>query len=136
MHAHLRIARPVSALEPSVAMYCKGLGLVEIARFADHEGFDGVMLGRAGADYHFEFTRCRSHPVQPSPTSEDLIVFYLPDRAEWQRTCQSMLEAGFREVSPFNPYWGQRGRTFEDHDRYRVVLEQAEWEHGRVYARA
>jgi YycE-like N-terminal domain/YycE-like C-terminal domain len=130
MHMALRIARPVSALERSVEMYVKGLGLTVITRFEDHDGFDGVMLGRAGLDYHFEFTYCRSHPVRPTPTPEDLVVFYLPDRAEWLRTCQSMLEAGFAEVSPFNPYWQRRGRTFQDHDRYCVVLERAEWETG------
>lgn len=106
MKPHLRIARPVSALERSVAMYSKGLGLIEIGRFEDHEGFDGVMLGRVGLGYHFEFTCCRTHPVEPRPTPEDLVVFYLPDRAEWQRTCQSMLEAGFKEVTPFNPTGG------------------------------
>ena len=123
----LRIARPVSALERSVAMYWKGLGLVEIGRFADHEGFDGVMLGQPGAGYHFEFTYCRSHPVAPSPTPEDLVVLYLPRADEWRTTCAAMLEAGFKEVESFNPYWSTRGRTFEDHDRYRVVLEQAAW---------
>jgi hypothetical protein len=130
MQPKLRIARPVSALERSFAMCVEGLGLAVIGSFADHDGFDGAMLGKAGLDYHFEFTYCRSHPVRPSPTPEDLVVFYLPDRADWQRTCQAMLDAGFAEVASFNPYWGRRGRTFEDHDRYRVVLEQAEWESG------
>ncbi|MGS0754562.1 hypothetical protein ACVBEH_07485 [Roseateles sp. GG27B] len=60
-----------------------------------------------------------------------MVVFYLPDRTEWQKTCQSMLRAGFTEVSPFNPYWQKRGRTFEDQDHYRVVLEQAEWSDGK-----
>jgi len=126
---HLRIARPVSALERSVAMYRKGLGLAEVGRFDDHEGFDGVMLGKPGLDYHFEFTHCRSHPVAPSPTPEDLVVFYVPAAAEWRDACRAMLAAGFAEVEPFNPYWRQRGRTFRDHDGYRVVLEQASWTH-------
>ena len=125
MRAPLRIARPVTALERSVAMYREGLGLREIGRFENHEGFDGVMLGGAGLDYHFEFTYCRGHPVRPAPTPEDLVVFYLPDPTEWRRTCDSMLEAGFTEVPSYNPYWRRRGRTFEDHDRYRVVLQQA-----------
>jgi catechol 2,3-dioxygenase-like lactoylglutathione lyase family enzyme len=128
MQEQLRIARPVSALERAVAMYRDGLGLREIGRFEDHEGFDGVMLGREGLPYHFEFTYCRAHPVLPNPTAEDLLVFYLPDAGEWRQACVSMLEAGFVEVAPFNPYWGQRGRTFEDPDRYRVVLERARWE--------
>ena len=128
MPGHLRIARPVSALERSVDLYRKGLGLIEIGRFEDHAGFDGVMLGRPGLPYHFEFTHCRAHPVAPTPTAEDLLVFYLPDLDDWVPACATMLEAGFVEVPPFNPYWGRRGRTFEDHDRYRLVLEQARWE--------
>jgi catechol 2,3-dioxygenase-like lactoylglutathione lyase family enzyme len=124
---HLRVARPVTALERSVEMYRQGLGLVELGRFADHDGFDGVMLGKPGLDYHFEFTYCRSHPVAPSPTAEDLVVFYVPHPEDWQVACAAMLDAGFSEAKPFNPYWGQRGRTFRDHDGYRVVLEQAAW---------
>lgn len=127
MDAHLRIARPVSSLARSVAMYRAGLGLQEIGRFDNHDGFDGVMLGRPGLGYHFEFTFCRTHPVAPAPTPEDLIVFYLPDAHAWRETCRSMREAGFVEVAPFNPYWQQRGRTFQDPDGYRVVLEQAVW---------
>ena len=127
MRAKLRIARPVRALERSAVMYEQGLGLTRIGRFEDHEGFDGIMLGKAGLDYHFEFTYQRGRPVHPNLTPEDLIVFYLPDHAEWLRTCQAMLNAGFVEVVPFNPYWRRCGRTFEDHDSYRVVLEHAEW---------
>jgi len=127
MQAHLRIARPVSDLERSVAIYRRGLGLAEIGRFEDHAGFDGVMLGRPGLDYHFEFTRCRAHPIDPAPSVEDLLVFYLPDPLGWQRSCTAMIEAGFTEVASFNPYWQERGRTFEDHDGYRVVLERAFW---------
>jgi catechol 2,3-dioxygenase-like lactoylglutathione lyase family enzyme len=127
----LRIGRPVSDLERSAAMYREGLGLVELGRFQDHEGFDGVMLGRPDWSCHFEFTYCRSHPVKPAPTPEDLVVFYMPDRSEWERLCRSMRAAGFAEVAPFNPYWQRRGRTFEDNDGYRVVLQQDEWDPGR-----
>jgi len=35
------------------------------------------MLGLSGANYHFEFTYCRAHPVVPAPTAEDLAVFYI-----------------------------------------------------------
>jgi catechol 2,3-dioxygenase-like lactoylglutathione lyase family enzyme len=127
MQAHLRIARPVSDLELSVAMYRQALGLDEIGRFENHEGFDGVMLGTPVSPYHFEFTFCRRHPVAPRPTVEDLLVLYIPEPAEWQSACQGMLQAGFAEVAPFNPYWEQRGRSFEDHDGYRIVLERASW---------
>jgi hypothetical protein len=83
------------------------------------------------APFRAAFLARRSRlPVSPSPTLEDLIVLYLPDASEWHRLCGSMLDAGFAEVASFNPYWQQRGRTFEDHDRYRIVLEQASWSNG------
>ncbi len=127
MQHHLRIARPVSDLPRSKAMYCAGLGLRVLGSFADHDGFDGVMLGRAGLSYHFEFTHCRTHPVAPQTTPEDLAVFYLPDSSEWQRACAEMLAAGFTQVASFNPYWDDSGRTFVDPDGYRVVLQNADW---------
>ncbi|MFL9872070.1 VOC family protein [Paraburkholderia megapolitana] len=127
MQTHLRVARPVSDLARSERMYCAALNLVALARFQDHQGFDGVMLGRSGMDYHFEFTQCRTHPVAPSPTHEDLLVFYVPDGDEWQSTCDRLVENGFVGVPSFNPYWDVSGRTFEDHDGYRVVLQRAAW---------
>ena len=127
MPHQLRIARPVRDLERTRDMYCRGLGLRVIGSFEDHAGFDGVMLGATGADYHFEFTYARTHPVQPTPTVEDLAVFYIPAESEWRAACAGMLGAGFRQVPAFNPYWDARGRTFEDHDGYRIVLQQAEW---------
>ena len=111
-------------------MYRHGLGLVELGRFENHDGFDGVMLGRPGWDCHFEFTYCRSHPVAPTPTPEDLVVFYVPDRGGWEAACGAMRKAGFEEVTPFNPYWKSQGRTFRDPDGYRIVLQQAAWEAG------
>ena len=127
MNAHLRIARPVTDLSRAVSMYKRGLALDEVGRFADHEGFDGVMLGTRDGAYHFEFTFCRIHPVVPAPTAEDLLVFYVPQPESWASRCKAMREAGFREVVPFNPYWMRLGCTFEDADGYRVVIQQASW---------
>ena len=127
MPPHLRIARPVTNLARTTDMYSRGLDLQVLANFEDHHGFDGVMLGVPGAQYHFEFTYSRHRPVSPSPTVEDLAIFYIPDEAEWQATCDAMLAAGFKQVAAFNPYWNVRGRTYEDADGYRVVLERAAW---------
>lgn len=54
------------------------------------------------------------------------MVLYIPLRAEWQTTCAGMVAAGFTRVASCNPYWDDRGRTYEDPDGYRVVLQQAE----------
>jgi hypothetical protein len=41
-----------------------------------------------------------------------------------------MVAAGFKQVASFNPYWDMRGRTYEDADGYRTVLEREEWRSG------
>jgi len=127
MRRHLRVARPVSDLGRSQEMYQRGLGLSVLGRFQDHAGFDGVMLGMTDADYHLEFTHCRRLDITPGPTAEDLLVFYVPEAAEWGSACERMRSAGFKLVTPFNPYWALQGRTFEDPDGYRVVLQRESW---------
>ncbi|MCP4092917.1 MAG: VOC family protein [Planctomycetes bacterium] len=122
MNAHLRIARPVRNLEQSAVMYERGLDFKRLGAFEDHDGFDGVMLGAEDATYHLEFTYCHTHPVAPAPTSEDLLVFYVPEKAAWQARCRAMVNAGFIRVDSPNPYWSANGATFEDLDGYRVVL--------------
>lgn len=127
MKAHLRVARPTDQLEAIVKMYRDGLGVDILGSFEAHEGFDGVMLGSAGMGYHFEFTRHPGHPVGKAPTKDNLLVFYIPDREEWEARCQQMEAAGFIPVQAYNPYWDRLGRTFEDLDGYRVVIQNADW---------
>lgn len=127
MEFHLRIARPARDLIRSEAMYRAGLGLARLGHFEDHDGFDGVMLGVPGGTYHLEFTHCRSHPIEPTPTPEDLLVVYVPERDEWEGRCAAMTAAGFEKVPSLNPYWERQGRTFADPDGYRVVIQCARW---------
>jgi len=105
----------------------EGLGLAPLGSFEDHEGFDGVMLGIPGVPYHLEFTRKRGHSAGRAPTQDNLLVFYLPDRQEWLDGVSRMLAAGYAPVPSFNPYWDRTGRTFEDPDGYRVVLQNEAW---------
>lgn len=123
----LRIARPTDDLDGLLPFYRDGLGLTLLFRFEDHDGFDGMMLGREGAPYHFEFTRARGHVAGRAPTQDNLLVFYLPDAEEWEAAIRRMKEAGFAPAASFNPYWDREGMTFEDPDGYRIVLQRAAW---------
>lgn len=123
----VRIARPTDDLEALLPFYREGLGLELIYRFEAHDGFDGIMLGRAGAGYHFEFTRSTRHRAGRAPSQEHLIVFYLEDEGRWREAVARMRGAGFEPVAALNPYWDRQGCTFEDPDGYRVVLQQGAW---------
>lgn len=126
----LRVARPTDDLQALLPFYCRGLGLEVLGSFVDHQGFDGVMLGRPGAPYHLELTHHRGHAVGRAPSADHLLVFYLPDGAEWTQAVERMQAAGFAPVPSDNPYWDREGRTFEDPDGYRVVLQRAAWPGG------
>lgn len=123
----LRVARPTDDLDALLPFYRDGLGFKVLFRFQDHDGFDGVMLGLQGAPYHLEFTRHREHEAGRAPTRDNLLVLYIPDAAEWTVAVERMQIAGFSPVPAFNPYWDNNGRTFEDPDGYRVVLQNARW---------
>jgi hypothetical protein len=127
MTLHFRVARPTLRLQALVTQYERGLGLTRLGAFDDHEGFDGVMLGLPGYPYHLEFTHHRGHSADMTPHPDQLLVFYLPELDRWTATCASMLEAGFREVPSYNPYWDRCGKTFEDLDGFRVVLSRSSW---------
>lgn len=123
----LRIARATDRLEEVLQFYVAGLGFEQLGSFEDHAGFDGVMVGAPGAAYHLEFTHQRGHAVGDAPTKENLLVFYLPDEKEWLAAVARMQTAGYSPVQSLNPYWDRHGRTFEDPDGYRVVLQNAAW---------
>ena len=124
----LRLARPTDDLEALVRFYRDGLGLTELYRFADHGDFDGVMLGVPGAPYHLEFTKARGHRAGRAPTADNLLVFYLPEERDWRDAVARMERCGYAPVRSFNPFWDERGVTFEDPDGYHVVLQRAAWE--------
>jgi catechol 2,3-dioxygenase-like lactoylglutathione lyase family enzyme len=121
------VARPTDDLLRVARFYRDGLGFEVLYEFHDHDGFDGLMLGHKGAGYHLEFTQKHGHTAGRAPTEENLLVFYIPAKAEWQRALQRLESLGYKPVKAFNPYWDKNGKTFEDPDGYRVVLQNASW---------
>jgi catechol 2,3-dioxygenase-like lactoylglutathione lyase family enzyme len=120
--AQVRIARPTDKLEEVVAFYRDGLGLQEIGRFAEHAGYDGVMLGLPGRLYHFEFTRHAHGSPGAAPSHDNLLVLYVPDAAERAQLVERLDALGAARVEPENPYWRDKSVTFEDPDGWRVVI--------------
>lgn len=122
-----RIVRPTDNPDALLPFYRDGLGLTVLDSFQDHDGFDAIIMGRENVPYHFAFTRTDKHQAGKAPTKENLLVFYLPDHAEWENAVERMKATGFVPVIAFNPYWDKKGVTFEDPDGYRIVLQQTDW---------
>lgn len=125
--AKLRVARPTDQLEACVAFYKDALGLDELGAFADHDGFDGVMLGHPDQPWHLELTRKAGHEAGRAPSPEHLLVLYIPDPNAFDAAVARVRSHGHEPVRAFNPYWDRAGVTFEDPDGYRVVLCNSDW---------
>lgn len=121
-YTQVRVARPTDQLEKVVDFYKNGLGLPEIGRFDDHDGFSGVMLGLPEAAYHLEFTQHIHGSPCPAPTKDNLLVFYLSDRTQRDAIAHRLFDMGYEAVEPENPYWRLHGITIEDPDKWRIVL--------------
>jgi len=120
--ARVRVARPTDQLGAVVRFYRDGLGLRVLGGFEGHAGYDGVMLGLPGQDHHLEFTRHAAGSPCPAPTKDNLLVFYLQHEAAVARAAERLERMGHPPVAPENPYWADKGLTFEDPDGWRVVL--------------
>lgn len=126
--ATLRVVRPTDNLSQLTEMYSKALGFEMLKQFQDQDGFDGVVLGHAKHAYHLEFVHQQGATVGHAPTQDNLLVFYLDCSQVWERACRGMIDAGFTVVESNNPYWERVGKTFQDVDGYRVVLQNRDWE--------
>ena len=119
----VRIARQTERLDEVVAFYREGLGLPELTRFVDHDGYNGVMLDLPGTGAHLEFTST-PHVAPPSPHVEDLLVLYVDT---WEAVDRLVSSSGAPAVPSANPYWDRVGVTLPDPDGFRVVLVAASW---------
>jgi catechol 2,3-dioxygenase-like lactoylglutathione lyase family enzyme len=120
----LRVARHTERLDALVRFYRDGLGLSEVGRFEDHDGYEGVFLEVPGTAAHLELTAGGVHGA-PVPHPETLVVFYLGDEQSVQAVAARL---GAEPVAPANPYWAEHGLTFEDPDGFRVVLVPERWQ--------
>jgi catechol 2,3-dioxygenase-like lactoylglutathione lyase family enzyme len=118
----MRVARPVRHIPASLRFYVDILGLDQLGGFSGHNGYDGTFVGQAGSDWHIEFTSHESGLPEPSPTEEDLLVFFVSED-ELRATAASLGEAGFGLLRHENPYWANAGAVVcRDPDGYLVVL--------------
>lgn len=120
--AKLRVARPTGDLAALRTFYIDGLGLIDRGTFWDHAGYDGQLVGSEDAQYEIEFTRSPKTTAYASPSEDNLLVFYLENRAAVDAVQKRLSAQGVEPVAPKNPYWVGKSLTFADPDGWRVVL--------------
>lgn len=117
-----RVARPTDQLAAVKKFYVDALGLQVVGSFEDHDGYDGLILGSGQAGYEIEFTSHADGSPCPSPTADNLLVFYLANADELSAVGARMAAHGHDPVEPENPYWARCSLSFEDPDGWRVTV--------------
>jgi catechol 2,3-dioxygenase-like lactoylglutathione lyase family enzyme len=114
----VRFARHTQRLPELVCFYGDGLGLPELGRFTDHDGYEGVFFGLPGTGAQLEFTS-GGHDSAPSSHPETLLVLYLGNAEAVEEITKRV---GTKPVEAVNPYWRTHAVTLADPDGFRVVL--------------
>ena len=114
--------RGTDRLEEVVAFYRDGVGLTELGRFEAHSGYDGVMLGLPGSDYHLEFTSHHDGSPCPAPSVDNLLVLYLESEQAAEIVSGRLADMGYRDVEP-EPLLGWSQHHDPDPDGWRLVLD-------------
>ena len=119
----VRVARPTDRLADVVEFYCGDLGLPELYRSTDDDGYQVVMVGLPGEKYHLEFTSHINGSPGRAPTDENLLVFYFATEAQMLNVIERLGDCGHEPVELDNPWWREHGAVaFADPDNWRIVL--------------
>lgn len=116
-----RFARHTNDLEKIKSFYIHILGLELLGSFENHNGYDGVFIGKLNENWHLEFTKSEETTTF-NFGDEDFLVFY-PNSIEDYNRMISSLNKNARKSNPTkNPYWKENGKLYSDPDGYGIII--------------
>lgn len=116
-----RFARHTNNLEQLKSFYIEILGLELLGGFENHNGYDGVFIGKPNENWHLEFTKS-DEIVTFNFGEEDILVFYPNTKLEFELIHDKLLANKIEFIIAKNPYWNENGKMILDPDGYRVVI--------------
>ena len=116
-----RFARHTNNLEQLKSFYIDILGLELLGGFENHEGYDGVFIGKPNENWHLEFTKS-DEIVTFNFGEEDILVFYPNTKLEFELIHDRIESHSIKFIDSKNPYWNENGKMILDPDGYRVVI--------------
>ena len=116
-----RFARHTNDLEHLSAFYIKVLGMEILGNFQNHNGYDGVFIGKKNENWHLEFTKS-NEMIQFNFGEEDILVFYPNTKSEYEHILGKINNFSIKIIESKNPYWNENGKMFLDPDGYRIII--------------
>lgn len=117
----LRIARHTNNLKEIIEFYTKVLNLEVLGIFKDHEGYDGVFIGKNEFEWHLEFTTSQEKAIH-SFDEDDNLVFYPATENSFQKIMENIKKYKLITYKAKNPYWNDNGILIKDPEGFNVII--------------
>ena len=119
-----RIARHTNQINQIKTFYTEVLELEVLGSFANHDGYDGVFIGRKDLGWHLEFTTTSEEPDHRFD-HDDILVFYPRSKDSYDGLLRNIDQHKLKILSAKNPYWNANGVMVQDPDGHRVVISNS-----------
>lgn len=116
-----RFARHTNNLEQLKFFYSNILGLELLASFENHNGYDGIFIGKPNEKWHLEFTKS-DDIVTFNFGDEDVLVFYPNTEIEYATILENFQKNSYSNIEAKNPFWNENGKMYLDPDGYKIVI--------------
>ncbi len=116
-----RFARHTNNLEFLKSFYIEVLGLELLGGFENHNGYDGVFIGKPNENWQLEFTKS-NEVVSFQFAEEDVLVFYPHSKIEFELIHSRLLTNKTEFIKSKNPYWNENGIMILDPDGYPIII--------------
>lgn len=116
-----RFARHTNDLEQIKSFYIDILGFELLGGFENHNGYDGIFIGKLNENWHLEFTKSEEI-VLFDFNADDILVFYPNNKMDFDFIMNKIQSKKIEFIKAKNPYWNENGKMILDPDGYRVVI--------------
>jgi hypothetical protein len=116
-----RYARHTNNLDLLKSFYIDVLGLELLGGFENHNGYDGIFIGKPDENWHLEFTQS-DEVANHSFDEDDLLVFYPNSKLEFEMIHDKLVANKINFIESKNPFWNENGKMILDPDGYGIVI--------------
>jgi catechol 2,3-dioxygenase-like lactoylglutathione lyase family enzyme len=116
-----RFARHTNNLKKVKSFYTKVLGLELLGSFENHNGYDGIFIGKPNESWHIEFTKS-IETVNHNFGEEDYLVFYPENESEYNSILERISENKIEFIESKNHYWNENGKIIFDPDGFGIII--------------
>ena len=116
-----RYARHSNNIQKLCNFYTTILGFQKLGEFNNHDGYNGVFLGKDGQNWHLEFTE-NAEVVNHNFNPDDALVFYPNSFIEFKEILKNVEDHQIQYIQPKNPYWHQNAICIQDPDGMNIMI--------------